>query len=212
MKIIDLSHEISDQTPFYPGTEAPVIETANTFEKDGFREKKISMFSHTGTHIDAPAHILSDGKTLEHYTADYFYGKAFIIDVSQFTGEEIPVNYIANYKQKINASDFIIFHSGWSKKWGSDLYFKNFPVLSKESAESLVNLNLRGIGIDMISVDPVDSFELPIHHIILRKQFIIIENLTNLDLIPNQEFTISCLPLKIKNADGAPARVVAIIG
>ena len=66
--------------PVYPGTEPPVLENANTYEKDGFKETKLSMFSHTGTHIDAPAHIFEHGQTLDKFEADTFVGKALVID------------------------------------------------------------------------------------------------------------------------------------
>ena len=63
MKIIDLTHTISEDMPVYPGTEPPVLKPANTYEKDGFRETLLSLYSHTGTHVDPPAHLFADRAT-----------------------------------------------------------------------------------------------------------------------------------------------------
>ena len=62
MKVIDLTHVIEGSMPVYPGTEPPVFTSANTYEKDGFKETKISMLTHTGTHIDPPAHLFGIGQ------------------------------------------------------------------------------------------------------------------------------------------------------
>lgn len=65
MKVIDLTHVIESTMPVYPGTEPPTFEPANTYEKDGFKETRISMFTHTGTHMDPPAHLFRDRTALE---------------------------------------------------------------------------------------------------------------------------------------------------
>lgn len=87
-----------------------------------------------------------------------------------------------------------------------------FPVLSKVACSWLINFELKGVGLDVISIDPVDdTLDLINHRIVLGKGMVIIENLTNLDLIGDELFTFSCLPLKIENADGSPVRAIAIL-
>ena len=83
MNLIDLTHPISEDMPVYPGTEPPVIVTGCTVAEDGFFEKKITLFSHTGTHIDAPAHLLEDGRTLDYFPVDRYVGPAIVLDCSE---------------------------------------------------------------------------------------------------------------------------------
>ena len=210
MKIIDLSHTIHAEMPVYPGTEQPVLNTATTYEKEGFAEKLISMYSHTGTHIDAPYHVLPHGKGLDDYEADKFIGKCRVLQVQGKNGE-IRIEELEPVKKHLKEIDYLVINCGWSKYWGEEKYFSNYPVLSREAAEMLAEAGLKGIGIDCISVDPANVFHLPIHRILMEANMVIIENLTNLDELLNREFTLSALPLKLEKADGSPVRAVALI-
>ena len=80
MKIVDLSYTVSPDMPVYPGTEQPVFIDACSIEETGFREKKITMYSHTGTHIDAPSHLIKDANTLDFLGIEHFYGSALMLD------------------------------------------------------------------------------------------------------------------------------------
>jgi kynurenine formamidase len=215
-QIIDLSHPINEGMPVYPGTEPPVIEAPCTVEKDGFYERKLSFYSHTGTHIDAPAHLLADAPTLDMLPIDTFVGPGSVIDLTQITGNtgntgnSIPLSILKPFKNLFETSDFILFHTGWSRYWGQDTYFSGFPVLTKESALWIHQFGLKGIGVDMISVDATGEMDLEIHKILL-KQSILIENLVHLDRLPQTGFTFSCLPMYLEAADGSPVRAVAMV-
>ena len=80
MKAIDLTHIITEDMPVYPGTEPPKLTPANSYEKDGFKETLLSLYTHTGTHIDPPAHIFPDGRTLDEFPPEQFIGKALVIE------------------------------------------------------------------------------------------------------------------------------------
>ena len=80
MRVIDLTHTITASMPVYPGTQPPVLAAANTYEKDGFKETLVTMFSHTGTHVDPPAHLFPGRTTLDAFPAGQFIGKALVID------------------------------------------------------------------------------------------------------------------------------------
>lgn len=211
MKIIDLTQTISSSMPVYPGTEPPVITQANTIEKDGFAEKLLSFYSHTGTHIDAPGHILNGCTTLDQFQPDKFVGKAIVIDISEYKEKIVKKTAIEKYALQIDKSDFVLFYTGWDKKWGEKDYFNDFPVLSADTAKWLCNYNIKGLGVDCISFDPVDEQELETHKILLKNNMILIENLCNLKPLITQQFLFSCLPLKIENSDGSPIRAVAIL-
>ena len=210
MKIIDLSHRIEPGMPVYPGTAPPVFEYPFGLDKDGFLETRLSLMSHTGTHIDAPAHILAGGKTLDRMPVSAFYGQAMCIDAVSGK-KEITAEDLAPCEAMIRAADFVLFRTGWSRLWGSPEYFEGYPVLSPEAARRLNAFALKGIGFDTISADGAGDEAFLVHGIILGKERIIIENLTNLDQLPRAGFSIACFPLHFSGADGSPVRAVAFV-
>jgi len=209
MKLIDLTHVVKPGMTVFPGTEAPVFEVGSSIDKDGFEEKKITMFSHTGTHMDAPAHIIAGARRLDEFPIGKFSGQACVVDVDSNDAVKIDVEVLESRGEAILESDFVILRSGWSQLWDSDEYFRNFPVLSPEAAQWLVEANIKGVGLDMISVDECDSTDFAVHNILLGADLVIIENLTNLELLPDSVFSFYCFPLRIDQADGSPVRAVA---
>ena len=203
MNIIDLTHKIEMGMPVYPGTAPLNMYESNTIEKDGFKEKIIEFCSHTGTHMDAPSHMKIGGTNLDKFEISKFVGKALLIDIEN-------QNSIKKYEEDIKNVDFIIFKTGYEKYWNEEKYFKDYPCLTIETVKYLMNFNLKGLGFDAISIDPVDTnFEN--HNILFENDMVIIENLCNLEKINKKTFEFIVLPLKIKEADGAPVRAIAII-
>lgn len=207
--VIDLTHTIAEGMPVYPGTEPPSIRQANTVERDGFAEKLVSMYSHTGTHIDAPAHMLPGAPTLDQLDAAHFVGTACVVDVAGQA--RIERTLLESQIPLLEGCDFVLFHTGWSRYWGEERYFDAFPVLSLEAAQWLAVRGLKGVGFDAISVDSVGAAEMLNHHVFFRAGMICIENLTGLDALIGKRFLFSCLPLKLAEADGSPVRAVAIL-
>ncbi len=210
MKITDLTHTITDDISVFSATEHPKITVAAEKETDGYSQKHISIYSHNGTHMDAPFHILKNGLTADDMPLEAFFGKGCVVDFSEGTEKEISLEAIKSKEKEIRASDFLLIHTGWDKKWKTDDYTVGFPVLSVEAANYLTNFNLKGVGVDAISVDTIDSSEMTVHHALLGAGMILVENLTNLSALPQSGFYFSSLPLKIKEADGSPIRAVAI--
>ena len=160
--------------------------------------------------MDAPFHQLEHGKTLDQFPPEKYYGSAFSIDCTKLSEEKITVDFLESYKDVIDSVDFILLNTGWYKKWQTNDYFKGFPTLTEEAAKWLTQFDLKGIGLDVISIDPVESVPLLNHRIVLEKEIIIIENMTNFDALGNEVFKLSCFPLKIENADGSPTRAIGI--
>ena len=208
MKIIDLSYVICQAMPVYPGDVPPKIKEVSSIEKDGFLERELTLSTHTGTHIDAPSHILSMGKTISDFSLEKFRGMALLIDIED---KIISLEKLVKYKLDIEKSDYVIFRTGWSKYWGKETYYTDYPTLEKKAASWLGSKNIKGIGVDTISVDVINSKELIIHKMLLKEEILIIENLANLEKIEEKQFELVCAPLKIKDSDGAPASVFAII-
>jgi len=207
MTFIDLSHEIHESMPVYPGMSQPIFEKSIQVKTHGYAETLISLLSHTGTHIDAPAHMHESGKTLGSYEINSFIGKARMIDVQGKT--DIDLNTIQSVANQILDIDFIIFWTGWSNFWDSETYFKGFPTLSPEAAKWIANTGIKGIGLDCISADIAESTNFPVHQALFSNNKLIVENLMNLDKLPQEIFMFSCLPLKYKQADGSPVRAIA---
>ena len=102
MRIIDLTHCITEDMPVYPGTDQPKLDVTATCARDGFAETRLSLFSHIGTHMDAPAHVFPGGTTLDAFPAAQFVGKALIVDCTHVpAGGRIGMECINNRDLKI---------------------------------------------------------------------------------------------------------------
>lgn len=213
MKVIDLTHTISENMPVYPGTEEPKLEVANTYEKDGFKETLLTMFSHTGTHMDPPAHLFAQRTTLDSLPIDQFIGKGLVIDCSDLQeGQRITMKYIECVQEKADQAEFILFHTGWDDRWGTSSYFGEYPYITEEVAEYLIHSKKKGVGLDVIGIDPISDENLTIHRKLFAKNdIVVIENLACLGKIGNELFTFCALPIKYKNSDGAPIRAIAVL-
>lgn len=211
MEVVDLTHLISETMPVFPGTKPPVITDAFTIARNGFAEKSLQFVSHTGTHIDAPGHILAGAPRLDGFAAGRFLGHGLVLDVSAVRGRHIEVSDLKQYEARLRLVDYALLHSGWAGHWGSDDYFGAYPVLSPAAARWLAGFALKGVGTDAISVDEVDSSALVVHRALFAAGLLIIENLAGMDALIGKEFIFSCLPLKIADADGSPVRAVAIL-
>ncbi len=207
----DLTHPISPRMPVYPGTEPPTIQTANTVERDGFAEMTIHMGSHTGTHVDAPAHMVAGAPTLDRMGVDRFVGRACVVDVSGAAGGEIGAADLERHAGLVEGCDFVLLHTGWSRYWGEDRYYSGFPVLSGAATRWLIGRGLKGIGLDAISIDPVGATRFANHLECFEAGLISVENLTGLGALVGRRFTLSCLPLALQDADGSPVRAVALL-
>ena len=213
MKIIDLTHVISKDMPVYPGTEKPKFSPANTYEKDGFKETLLTMFSHTGTHMDPPAHLFSSGLSLDKMPVESFIGSALVIDCKGLKeGDSVPLERVLAYGDKAKDAEFLLFNFGWDKYWGTQKYYGEYPILSDQVVDYIIAKNKKGVGLDVIGIDPIKDQNLTIHKKLFNNNsIVVIENLTKLDLVGKELFTLFALPLRYENADGSPIRAVAVI-
>ncbi len=208
-EFIDLSHTIEENMPVYPGTPSTVLKQFAQIEQDGFREYFLNISTHTGTHIEVEAHVIQNGKTMNDYGMNHFYGSAIAIDCREY--QFIEAELLHESLKNIELPDFLLLVTGWDKYWGNDDYYKQYPVLSTEAATYLSKLPLKGLGVDCISFDAFDNAQLTNHIMILKEGLILIENLQGLNRIIGRNIVFTCFPLKLSNSDSSPVRACAII-
>lgn len=211
MQVIDLSQELAPGMPVYPGSPPLQFRQEATLERDGYRETMVTLCSHHGTHLDAPAHLIAGGRTIDRLAPASCIGEALLLDCSEAGKTTIEVQELRRYEKVVGNYDFVLLHTGWSRFWGDRRYFSGYPVLSEAAAHWLVAAGLRGVGVDAVSVDPLVAPGLPIHRLLLGGGLVIVENLTNLAALPLRSFLFSCLPLPMKDGDGSPVRAVALL-
>lgn len=202
MKIVDLSVVINTDTPVYPGDPTVEIAQVGVFEKDGYNDHKISLATHVGTHIDAPFHMIADGKTLDQFPPEQFIGRGKYIKI-----ESSRYDLDAIKAAGIQEGDVVLFHTGMSDRYREESYYTDFPEVPEEVAEYLVEQKVKMVGMDM---GTPDNPTFAVHKILLGGGVLIAENLTNLEQLEEKEFTVYALPIKLQ-LDGAPARVIAVI-
>ncbi len=209
MNFTDLTQLIHSGMTVYPGKPQPVLIQSAEIENEGYRELTLGFDGHTGTHMDSPAHMLHDGKTLDQYPVSHFQGEAVVIPVPEGT-KIIGLSMLEPFRKEIASCEYVLLVTGWSKYWGTGAYLTGFPVLSEEAARWLVSFDLKGIGIDANSVDPSDSEDWPVHHIFFKAGRVIVENLKFPQDLKACVCSFISLPLLIDRSDGAPARAVAL--
>ena len=165
----------------FPGDMTPEIER---LEADGFRTANLSLCTHAGTHVDAPAHMSSQSVTLDMMPPETFWGLALLADARGAAGRGIEIADLAPHAEKLAEADFLLLRTGWEDKFGTEEYLAGFPALSCEAAQYALSLGIRGFGFDTISADSVESEECPIHKTLLGAGALIIENLRGLDALP----------------------------
>ena len=211
MRVIDLSWPLKDRMMVFPGDIPPSVRKGATMEENGWRTTLLSFSSHTGTHMDAPSHMIKDGKNLDQMPNETFFGFGLVVDVRGCAGRRIELADIKVTSSQLAGADFLLFRTGWSEKWNTEKYLTDFPVLSPLSAEWLSEKKLKGVGFDAVSVDPVDAPSSDIHRILLSKGLVILENLRNLDKVGYDPFCMAALPLSLEDQDGGTARVMAVL-
>ena len=213
MKIIDLTHRIAPNMPVYPGTEGPRFEPANSYEKNGFQETLVTMFTHTGTHMDPPKHLFAEGKTLDQLPITHFVGKAVVIDCSSLhEGGKITMDFLHKQMELAEQAEWLLFRTGWDRYWESEKYFGDYPTIDTKVAEYIAKTKKKGIGLDVIGLDPIADENLTLHKIVLANDYtVIVENLKNLDLLGDKPFTLCAIPLYLEEADGSPIRAFAMV-
>ena len=209
--VIDLSHPLTSGMPVYPGTPPVEIDVPFSIERDGFRQRRLTICTHAGTHLDAPAHILSSGSTLDDLPLGRFVGPGLALDLTGLGRPFIEISDLAPAAGRPLSGGFLLLRTGWSKLWGRPEYFEGYPVLSLEAAAWLADRGLSGLGVDAPSIDPYGPAPFRVHETLLGRGLVVVENLTNLESLVGRRFLFVGLPLRLAGGDGSPIRAAAIV-
>lgn len=206
-QMYDLTTSISENTVIFPGDPKYSMHQICTLDKgDLFNLCNVNFGNHSGTHIDYPAHVLSNGKTSTDYPITSLLGAGIIIDVPE-TEQSIKKNFIKT--QPIQDNDIVFFKTANSKLSKHELFTEHYVYIDPEAAGELLRKKVKIVGIDYISVDKYSEDELPVHNKLLSNDILIVENLELKDC-PTGRCNIFIMPLKIDDMDGLPARVIAL--
>lgn len=215
-RLVDLSVPVGPGTVVYPGDPEPRLSPHSTIERDGFNLLSVSMGSQTGTHVDAPFHFDADTPRIDELPLERFFGPAVVVDATglgvrgRITWEE----HVAPVAARLRPGTILLLRTDWSTHYGTPAYFEH-PFLDAEAARRILEAGVRTICIDAINLDetpddthPGEGF--PVHHLIAQAGGVIGENFRNLAAIDWPDPVVSCFPIALESADGAPVRAVAM--
>ncbi|HEX4246682.1 MAG TPA: cyclase family protein [Pseudonocardia sp.] len=221
MRIVDLSVPVRAGMQVYPGDPAVQLDRAVEQEVDGVNVLAIHAGSHTGTHVDAPFHVLAGGARLDELDLGLFHGPAVVADVRGLLPRAaIGWPALEPYAPRLGPGVVLVLHTGWSEHFGTPEYLAH-PWLTADAARRIVATGVRTVALDTLSPDPTGSAPGPVssdgpfpaHHVLLGAGGVIVENLTNVAAMAElADPVLSCFPLALAGADGAPVRAVATSG
>ena len=221
-KVIDLTHRLLPEAPSWNGSCAFELSIDTDYKDctppDLFRTQNIKATASIGTHMDAPAHVIPDGRTIDKLTMEELVTDCVVIDVSSeadavYTIMPSAVEKFEKEHGEIKPNSFVIFYTGWDKRWGNrEKYHNNhkFPSADISTAELLLKRNIAGLGIDTFSADTGAS-GFPVHRAILGADKYLVENVANAKELPPVGAKSFVLPMKIKDGTEASVRLIALI-
>lgn len=214
--LIDVSHTVTDGMITYKGLPAPIIcdyltrEASKSVYEEGtsFQIGAITMSSNTGTYVDVPFHRYENGKDLSEIALSSLAnldGLKITID------ENITEIGVEHFKDKQLKGKAVLIETNWSRHWGTDQYFEDFPYVTEEAALYLRDQGVIFVGIDTYNIDNTKLKTRPCHSILLHNEIPICEHMTNLKMLPTYNFKFFAVPVKIKGMGTFPVRAFGIL-
>lgn len=207
--------KITDLTLTYrPGMRGYQCEVASTKKDNGWNARTLSLYTHSGTHIDAPLHFIEGGNTVDRLDLNQCVGPCRIIPIEGLKPSDlIEIEHFGEIAGAINRGDRIILKTGWSQYVDKpEIYRDGLPRISEALALWLAEKGIAFIGVEAPSVADVNDIPevTRIHEILLGAEIVIAEGLCNLDKLTRDIVELVALPLKPEGSDGSPARIIAI--
>ncbi len=208
----DLSHPVRDGMMVYPGDPGVTIGPGLTLDADGVAVARIDMGSHTGTHVDAPAHTVPGGRTMADVALDELVGEAIVLRVPGAT-QARPYgwqDFVVDGGMPASLPPIVIIDTGWAP-WFGDVLALRHPSLDAAAARELMRRGMRVLAVDTLSPDPTDAAAsgFPVHEVVLGGDGLVVENVCGLEGLPSR-VRVGFFPFKLEG-DGAPVRGVAFL-
>jgi len=226
-RIIDIGHELGPDNPAWPGDAHPFEAVPNaTFEKDGYFTRKFTSLEHFGTHLDAPAHFVKGGWTVDQIPASRLYGPAVVLDARTESAHDadyrLAPEKITEWESRngrIPGGSIVVMCTGWSARWRDAKSYRNmdssgvmhFPGYSVEAVKLLIERGVVGLTIDTMSVDYGASKDFPVHHLSHGASLFHVENLADVSSLPEKSAYLVVAPIDLEGGSGGPARVFALL-
>jgi arylformamidase len=211
VRAVDLTHAFANGMPVFPGLPDPAFEPIANVEDDGYAMTSYRMLNHIGTHVDAPAHQIAGGDTLDDIGLERLVTDALLIDVSQRDPHgAVTLADLEPELERVRAGDIVLFYSNNARNYGTDAYWTGWSYPDADAARALIDRGVSAVGFDGPSADPVDSTTFDLHRVWLGAGRMILENVNNLDLLPERAQVVVA-PMKGAGANGAPARIFALL-
>ena len=207
MKIYDVTVPLSEQTPVYEGDPAVQIEAAHQIAKgDAANVSRLCFGAHTATHVDAPAHFIEGARRVDQLEFDKLLGTCRVVEID---GDVMAIE--AAHIINLEGVERVLFKTRNSDFWNDPAqgFRKDFTYIAPDAAKALVDLEIKLVGIDYLSVEKFGSEDFLTHITLLEKEVVIIEGL-DLREVSGGDYELICLPLKMVGGtgDGAPARTI----
>jgi arylformamidase len=207
MKVHDISLTLRQRMPVYPGEPPPLLEPTSQMERgEPYNLSRLTVSTHTGTHIDAPRHFLPDGTSVDQIPVDALVGPALVVQMAveqEITAADLEASAIPPGTERL------LFKTRNSRLLDDDDFRRDFVYVTLDAARWLVERGVRLVAIDYLSVERMDAQPNIVHQTLLRAGVVIVEGADLRQVAPGP-YLLACLPLKIEGADGSPVRAVLV--
>ena len=203
MRRIDISMPLFPGMPSFPGDPAfGCTRLRSLAQGDPYNLSGLALGSHTGTHVDPPVHFIAGGATTDQLDLAALNGPCRVVEIASGARSVSP----SDVRRVPTGTDRVLFRTSNSYRWATQLtFFPDYVALTPESARVLVERKVRLVGIDALSIENDPSGTFPVHRSLLGSGTLILEGIL-LDGAPEGEYTLNCLPLRLREGDGGPAR------
>lgn len=203
---IDLSLPLEEGMPGYPGYPGYEVSQLQKYDPDGKVSHHVSMNTHQGTHVDAPAHFVEGGATVEQLSLDTLCGPARVLDLRDYRGEEITAAVLESTAPDLSADRVLLLTGDVDARFRSPDFFDEAAVLSPDAADWLLDRGVSLIANDFLT-ESIQTEERPVHHALLGESVPIVEYLCNIErVVTETTVEFRCLPLRLPGLEAAPVR------
>ncbi|WP_247730147.1 cyclase family protein [Halovivax limisalsi] len=207
--LVDLSMPLTEDLPVFPGYPSFEATKIRSHEEDGAVSHALSLTTHLGTHVDAPAHFVPGGATVDDLPLETLTGAARVVDLRSHAGETITADVLAAEAGSIDEPIALLLTGDVDDSFEAADFFETAAVLDESGAEWLLEQSVSAVGNDFLT-ESISVDERPVHHALLGAGVPIVEYLCNVDDIVTADVVeFSCLPLSLPSLEAAPARAVA---